>query len=186
MKSLSATVLLATALVATTAGALPSVGDARPEVKLVDAWDRTLSVTRAANKPILVVYEDKDSAKQNQPMKDDLAKLAKGDRYKNAITLLAIADVAGYDYWPVRGFVKDAIQSESHKFSTVIYCDWDGSARNAFNVKKGVSNIVLYGRDGKVLLAHEGAMPADKRAKLIDLLRAQVGETSQPSTVSAR
>ena len=178
MKYLSAITLAAAIALASPARALPTLGSARPEVRLVDAWDRTLAVTRAANKPILVVYEDKDSATQNKPLKDELAQLAKGDRYKKAITLLAIADVAGYDYWPVRGFVKDAIQGESQKFGTVIYCDWDLSAARAFNVRRGVSNIVLYSRDGKVLLAHEGAMPAEKRAELIAMLRAQVGESS--------
>lgn len=182
MRPVSALFLGAAMLVAAHASALPALGDARPELKLVDAWDRTLSVTRAANKPILVVYEDKDSANQNKPLKDDLAKLAKGDRYKSQIVLLAIADVGGYDYWPVRGFVKDAIQSESQKFGTVIYCDWDGAAAKAFNVRRGASSVVLYGRDGKVLLSHEGAVPADKRAQLVEMLRAQVGETGPVTT----
>ncbi|MCA9526130.1 MAG: hypothetical protein KC657_38450 [Myxococcales bacterium] len=156
--------------------ALPSVGDARPQVTLVDAWDRTLQIGAAANKPILVVYEDSSSAKQNQALKDELAKLAKSGKYKEAITLVAVADLAGYDYWPVKGFVKDAIRDESRKFGTTIFCDWNGAARAKIGLKRGVSNVILYGRDGKVLFAHEGAMPAEKRRQLIALLREQVGE----------
>lgn len=169
-----ALVLLTTA----SAWALPGTGSARPDLALVDGWDRTLVIDRSANKPILVVYEDKDSASQNQPLKDELAKLAKGDRYKTAIALLAVADVEGYDYWPIRGFVKDAIQSESAKFKTTIYCDWNGGVRSRLGLKKGVSSILLYGRDGKVLLSHEGPMPAEKRQQLVAMLRTEVGDQS--------
>ncbi len=160
------------------AAALPGVGATQPDLTLVDGWDRTLVVDRSANKPILVVYEDKDSATQNQPLKDELARLAEGDRYKDAIALLAVADVEGYAYWPIRGFVKDAIQSESAKFKTTIYCDWNGGVRGKLGLKKGASSILLYGRDGRLLLSHEGPMPAEKRKALVDMLKTEVSEYS--------
>jgi hypothetical protein len=161
-------------LILPTANALPNVGDGRPELRLVDAWDRTFELRATANKPILVIYEDKDSAHQNDALKDELARLAKGDRYKQAIVLLAIADVDGYAYWPVKGFVKDAIKDQSHKFGTVIYCDWTGAVRTKMGLRKNTSNVILYGRDGKVLFSAEGRMSNDQRAKLIALLRSQV------------
>lgn len=172
---MAAGVALALALVATTrAHAVPKVGAQRPDVKLVDAWDRYLEMRGLGAKPVLVVYEDKDSANDNQALKDELAKLAKGDRYKKAIALVAVADVSAYDFWPVKGFVKDAIQKESKKFGTTIYCDWDGSARRALDVVVGESSVVLYGRDGKVVFARSGALSADERRALIELLRRQV------------
>ena len=175
----SAVVLLAAGLfIASPAHALPGVGAARPDITLVDAWDRSFSIGKTGTKPILIIYEDKDSAAQNRALKGDLARLAKGDRYKNAVALVAIADVTGYDYWPIRGFVKDSIQEESVKWSTPIYCDWNGAFRSALGLKKGTSSVVLYGKDGRVLLAHEGTMPADKRRVLVDLLRAEVGAST--------
>lgn len=158
------------------AGALPRVGSARPDVKLVDAWERSLQLDSLKGMPVLVVYEDKESSTQNKALKDELAKLAKGDKYKKSIALVAVADVQGYDYWPVRGFVKKAIREESSKMNTVIYCDWDGGARGKLALDRGTSNVVLYGKDGKVLFAHGGAMPEAKRKELIGLLRAQVGD----------
>ena len=88
--------------------------------------------------------------------------------------LVAIADVQGYDYWPVRGFVKDAIRDESRKFGTVIYCDWDGTAQRTFGLQRGTSNLILYGRDGKVIFSHEGPLSAVERSHAIELLRRQV------------
>lgn len=156
------------------AGAVPKVGSVRPNVTLQDGWDRTFDMGRYKGMPILVVYEDKDSATLNQALKDELAKLAKGDRYKRLIALVAVADVSGYDFWPVRGFVKDAIQSESHKQGTLIYCDWDGRVRSALGLRRGTSNVVLFGRDDKVLFSYAGALSATQQKELIGLLREQV------------
>jgi len=156
------------------ADAAPREGTSRQTVTLVDAWDRQLVVAHTGTKPILVVYEDKNSAEQNIVLKRELAQLAKGGAYRTAVTLLAIADVGGYDYWPVRGFVKDAIQSESKKFDTTIYCDWDGSVRRTLGVRGGVSSVVLYSRDGKVLFAREGTLSQEERTTLFGLLRTQL------------
>lgn len=172
-------VLLALLMLTKPATALPSVGETLPELNLIDAWDQPFALNaKNSNKPVLVVYEDKDSSGQNAELKRELARLAKGDRYRTAITLLAIADVTGYDYWPIRGFVKDAIKDESHKVGTRIFCDWNGATRSKMGVRKGQSNVVLYGKDGRVLLSHEGPMPAAKRARLIALLGEQINATS--------
>jgi hypothetical protein len=176
---LAALAIVALLLVAWPAHGLPLPGAALPALRLLDAWDRTLELSRLGAKPVLVVYEDKDSATQNQAFKNDLATLARGDRYRSSVGLVAIADVQGYDYWPVRGFVKDAIKDESHKFGTVIYCDWDGSAQRTLGLRRGTSNVILYGKDGKVLFSHEGAMSADERRQAIALLRAQVEAITQ-------
>lgn len=154
--------------------ASPSVGSARPNVQLSDAWGRSIDLARYRGKPLLLLYEDKDSAQQNAALKKDLSLLAKGDRYKERIALVAIADVSAYDYWPVRGFVKDALKDESHKQGLVIYCDWDGRVRNALQVRRAASNVVLYGPDGRVLFARSAALTADERRELIGMMRGMV------------
>jgi hypothetical protein len=172
--SLVAVVALTAALVPGAALALPKEGSDAPNGRVEDADGRKLEVSSLKGKPVLIVYEDKDSSAQNQPLKDDLSKLATGDKYKARIALAAVADVSGYDWWPAKGFVKDAIREESKKQKTTIYCDWDGSFRKAFGIKKGVSNVILIGRDGRVLFAGSGALAADDRKRLINLLGDQV------------
>ena len=159
--------------------ALPAEGDAAPNARIEDADGRAVELKAFKGKPILIVYEDKDSAAQNQPLKDALSKLAKGDRYKSAVALAAVADVSAYDFWPVKGFVKDAIREESRKQGTTIYCDWSGTFRGTYQLRRGVSSIVLIGRDGHVLFAAEGAVGADQRKRLVELLKAQV-EAAKP------
>lgn len=155
---------------------VPSVGTSRPDTELADAWDRRVRLGAFAGRPLLVVYEDKDTAETNAPLKSDLSRLASGEKYRSTIALVAIADVSGYDYWPVRGFVKDAIKAESKKQNLVIYCDWDGHVRRGLALNKDASNIVLYGKDGKVLFARAGTLSTAERGELLSLLRRQVGE----------
>lgn len=173
-KTASIVTLAALLAGASAALALPARGDKAPNAKIEDADGRVLEMKTLKGKPILVVYEDKDSAAQNQPLKDELSKLAKGDKYKRKVALAAVADVSSYDFWPVKGFVKDAIRDESKKQGTTIYCDWNGSFRAAYKLREGISSIVLIGKNGEILFAGEGALKPDARKHLLDLLRAEV------------
>lgn len=161
-------------LLTAAASALPSEGDKAPNAKVEDADGRVLEMKNLKGKPILIVYEDKDSAKTNQIFKDELAKMAKGDKYRKVIALAAIADLSSYNWWPVKGFVKDAIRDESKKVGATIYCDWDGAFRSAYKLRAGTSNIVLIGKNGQVLFAAEGALKPEARKKVLELLKAEV------------
>ncbi len=173
-KALVASVTVALAIVATQALALVPTGSLRPAGRVQDADDKTLDLRSINGKPILVLYEDKDSAKVNDLLKADLSRLAKGDRYRTAVALVPVADVQSFDFWPVRGFVKDAIRGESKKQGATIYCDWDGNLQRAAGFKRGTSSVMLIGRDARVLFTHEGSLPPEQRERLISLLRAEV------------
>lgn len=162
------------AVLVSRANASPPIGAPRPDISLRDAWDRQFPLSLFRTMPVLVIYEDKGSVEQNAALKEHLSQLAKGDKYKKLVALVAVADVTGYDYWPVRGFVKNAIQKESHKQGTIIYCDWDGSIRTTLGLERGRSNVVLYGRDGRVLFSEAGALSEERRRALIGLLRTEV------------
>lgn len=169
--------LAVAALVTVGAGdalALPKEGEKVPNARVEDAEGRALEMKSLKGKPVLVVYEDKDSAQQNQTLKEELSKLAKGDKYKSAIALTAIADVSAYDFWPAKGFVKDAIREESKKAGTTIYCDWSGGFRTTWKLREGMSNVLLIGKDGRVLFAAEGILGAEERKRLLGLLRGQI------------
>jgi len=154
--------------------AVPREGEAAPNARMEDADGRIAELKAFAGKPILIVYEDRDSAKQNHALKSELAELARGERYQARIALAAVADVSAWDFWPAKGMVRDAIRDESRKQGTTIYCDWTGAFRSAYQLRRGVSNVVLVGRDGRVLFAAEGVLDAASRKRLFALLKAQV------------
>lgn len=170
------TAALVLAFIAGSAGhadALPAIGGAAPNARIEDADGGLLELRGLGQRPVLIVYEDNHSAQQNEQFKRDLARSAEGDRYRHKLTLVAVADVSGYDFWPVRGIVKDAIRSESRKHNTVIYCDWSGGFRRALGLNKGASNVVLLDRAGRVLFARAGTLSAPEREALMAMLRAE-------------
>ena len=160
--------------------ALPSVGAPIPSATVEDADGRSLALAGLAGRPILIFYEDRASATQNQALKDDLARLARGDRYRRAVVLVPVADVGSYDFWPAKGLVTGAIRDESRKVGTTIYCDWNGSFGRALSVTKKTSNVVLAGRNGKILFARAGALSDPERARVLELLRAEIGPSPSP------
>ncbi|HSO37422.1 MAG TPA: YtfJ family protein, partial [Labilithrix sp.] len=120
------------------------------------------------------LYEDQASSKVNAAFKAELARLARGDRYRDTVALVPVADVQGYDFWPARGFVRDAIRSESKKAGTTIYCDWDGAFQRAAGFRRGTSSVMLIGRDGRVRFSAEGQLSKEDRERVIALLRSEV------------
>lgn len=175
---LLAVIFVGTVLGASDAAALPTAGDPRPAGRAVDAQGNAVELSSLGTRPILVLYEDKESATLNAPLKSDLAKLARGGQYKSAVALVPVANVSRYDFWPARGFVRDAIAKESRKIGATIYCDWDGSFARAVGFAPNTSSVLLVGRDGKVRFTWQGAVPAAERARLLDLLREEVSPGS--------
>lgn len=162
---------VALALLAPAIGATPPRGAQTAEFRIGNPDGVELTRAHTQGRPLLVVYEDKDSGETNRAFKDELSKLAKGGAWVKRITLAAIADVQGYDFWPARGFVKSSIRDEEKKAGTPIYCDWTGTFRQAFQLRSGTSTILLYGRDGRLMHASEGALDAAQRTELIGTLR---------------
>jgi hypothetical protein len=170
----------ALALAATSAQALLPLGALRPVASVFDADDRKLDLRSINGKPMLILYEDKDSAKLNDAFKADLSRLARGDRYKNSVALVPVADVQSFDFWPIRGFVKDSIRGESKKVGATIYCDWDGGLQRSAGFRRGTSSIILVGRDARISFAAEGALTKEQRERILDLLRAEVEPSPSP------
>ena len=165
--------LLAAAALAT-AFLAPPADAALPNARVLDANDRSFDLASTMGKPVLVVYEDKDSAQLNAPFKTELARLAKGDKYRQAVALIPVADVRSYDYWPVRGFVKDAIRKESGKQGTTIYCDWNGDFARKLSLQKGTSNVALYSKTGRLLFVKQGILSSAEIQQALGLLKSEV------------
>ncbi len=169
-------VLISIALLVGSAGALPPVGSSpTTTTTLEDADGRALDARAAAGRPMLVVYEDRDTSQQNAPLKRDLKALAGETPRFAALFMLPVADVSDYDYWPAKGFVRSAIRDESTRAGLSIYCDWDGGFRGALQLRRKTSSVVLIGKDGRVLFAAEGSLSADARKRVVALVRTEIG-----------
>lgn len=168
--------LMAPALVAavvSTVAAAPKPGDGLPPAKVASLDGKEFDTRAISGKIALIFYEDKDSAKHNLALKNELTRVKSSPGWKPNVVVTAVADVGGYDWWPAKGFVKDAIQAEQRKSGVTIFLDWSGEFGKALKATKGASNVVLVGPDGKVQIAHQGAVPQSVRDAIIAAIRKQ-------------
>lgn len=171
--ALAVAVGMAMALPAEALALLPP-GARAPEARVEDPDGKGLSMSALRGRPTLVLYEDRGSAKQNAALKRELAALARNPRYRRAFAVAAVADVSAYSDWLLRGFAESAVRKRSREAGLTIYCDWDGSFRRAFGIRRGASNVLLIGANGRVLFAAAGTLRAEQLKALRKLVRAQV------------
>lgn len=164
---LVAAATLASVTAAGVAFALPRVGTTVPRATVQSLGGKTLDTRTFQGRISLVFYEDKDATEQNKALKDALKAQAKGKKRKANVDVYAVADVSAWDFWPAKGFVKDAIEEQEKKAGHPIYCDWSGDFGKALGVVDGKSNVILVGVDRKVKLAKAGALPAADRQQVV-------------------
>jgi hypothetical protein len=184
--ALSLAIVLGLAL-ASPAWALPVVGSAAPTARLKDPDDRAVSIEGLRGRLALIVYEDKSSSGQNQvlirELKAQAAKLDPGA----PITFVPVADVSGYNFWPVKGIARNTVRNKAREGGYPIFCDWDGQFRAKFQLQRSKSNVVLVGRNGRVLFAKAGTLTTEERGRLLQILASELTpltKTKPPATPS--
>lgn len=156
------------------ARALPAVGTT-PGFEVFDGEDRAVKLAAFRGKPTLVVFEDKDASSQNETFKTRLGLTIQAKGIAKKLTVVPVADVSDYDYWPARGFVKQAIASASAKSGTTIYADWKADARKKLAAPSGKSTLVLVDAKGVVVWASMGALDKDGQDRLLARIVEQAG-----------
>jgi hypothetical protein len=175
MRSLSALSVAALLVWASTARALPELASSAPALELTPVDGEPVLLQSSLGRPTLIVYESSASRTQNWPFKKKLKDLVQNTAsYREQVALVPIADVEGYNFWPVRGFAADAVRSESQRIGWPIYCDWKGDLRKALDVKQGMSSVILLDRTGKVIFASEGPLAEEEQQHVLELLRVQL------------
>lgn len=172
MKALTTGFLAGICTFALSGAAAPKRGAEVPEdASLQDVEDRALSLKSLRGRPTLIVYEDKDSSKVNDALKQELAKLVEAEPTLKSVRVVAAADVSDYDFFPAKGAVKDAIRDEQKKAKTTIWLDWSGEFREKLNLDEGRSNVVLVDGKGKVRFGKSGALSKEERQTLFSAMR---------------
>lgn len=150
------------------AHALLSPGSVPKDFTVRDADDKSTTFTALRGaKPALVFYEDKDGGGQNDRFKQRLGKLRETSASAKKVTLLAIADVGNYDYWPAKGFVKDALRDAGKKAGITVWADWTTDGRKSLGAHTAKSNVVLLDAAGKVLWSSAGALTTAQESDLL-------------------
>lgn len=131
---------------------LPPSGGLQPAGPLLDArllnlGDQVVSLRAlmGAGRVVVLLHQDRHSSEQNAAFKDALGRLAV--RYADRLQLVALADVGGYDFWPAKGYVKDALRPLSAEGGVMVLCDWKSSVRKAYALlpKQSAVFVVAHG-----------------------------------------
>ena len=119
------------------------------DARLFDLSDRQVSLRSlartGATRVVVLLHQDRHSADQNPALKEALGQLA--GRYADRLQVVALADVGGYDFWPAKGYVKDALRPLSAEGGLTVLCDWKGAVRKAYNLPARQSAVFVLAGD---------------------------------------
>ena len=122
-------------------------------------------------KPAIVFYEDKDSMTLNKPLKDALFAEGRKRNMLDAVHVIAVANLKGFDWFPAKQFALDGVRKAERDFGLPVYMDFDGSfSKSGLQLPQRSSTIVLLDKFGRETWRHTGALNVSEASKVVDQL----------------
>lgn len=165
--------------------AVPLVAGAIPErrgwdAQLRDSSDAPVALSRWRGRPTVLFYEDRDSTEQNVPLKREIFARAKAHRLVGKAHVLGVANLHGFDWFPVKLFALSAVREAERKESVPVLVDWDRTlGAPPWSLPPGASSVVLLDADGRLVHAWTGPLGPPEIdeffARLSELLDVDIG-----------
>ena len=96
------------------------------DARISNTHGKSVWLAQLWGKPTVMFYEDKDSTSQNQALKDELFKQGKERGLLDSVSVIAIANVRGFDWFPAKNFVVGAVKDAQKRSGLPVYLDWSG------------------------------------------------------------
>ena len=128
-----------------------------------------------AGRVAIVVYEDRDGAHQNDPLKAELSTRARAATVPSNVTLIPIANLDGYNFWPAAGYARDAVRDAARTFGVEILIDWDGSLARWLTLGGGRSHVMIVAPDRSIVYRFAGPMNGPERHRFFEVLERTAG-----------
>jgi peroxiredoxin len=123
-------------------------GEKAIEFTLQDQYEKTVSLKLYEGRIVVLIASDKEGKAQNSAW----AKAIR-DKYADRVSVQGVADVSSVPF-----FLKGKIRSDFKKDPESILLDWKGEVFKAYDITKGVSNVILIDRQG--MIRHRTSGPA--------------------------
>lgn len=154
-------------------------GASRPAAALLDAQildldDKPVLLRGMHGKVVVVLHQDRYSSDQNQGFKDRLGELVL--RFPGKLQLIALAEAGGYNFWPARGYVKDALKPLRALGGALVACDWKGAVKRSYSIPARQSAVFVVDKDSTLQALRVGVLPAADAAALLERIAALAGE----------
>ena len=128
-------------------------------------------------KPTVLFYEDRFSSKLNQTLKDGLFKRGVELGLIDRVSVVAVANLEGLDWFPARGFALAAVRDAEQKAGIPVYVDWSGVlARAPWRLPAKSASVVVLDERGQVTWEASGALGPAQREEVFDELLKLLGE----------
>jgi predicted transcriptional regulator len=133
-------------------------GSALPDAELEGTSGVTHHLSEYLGRVLVLVYEDKHSARQNAALKQAMKDRAQRTNLASQVTFLPIADLDGYSFFAVRPFARSRVRGMAEKFGIEILIDWSGEIAQALGLVPEQSNVLIVDRRGRVVFRKSGAL----------------------------
>lgn len=122
-------------------------------------------------KPTVLFYEDRASTALNQHVKDALFRAGREKGLLDAVGVVAVANVAAYDWFPARGFVLDAVREVERQVHIPVLLDFRGAmAKAPWSLSPTSSTVLVLDARGVPALKFEGRLGERDLAALFETL----------------
>lgn len=91
----------------------------------------------------MLFYEDRDSVALNQEAKDELFRLGREQGLLEAVEVVAVANLEGFNWQPAIFFALEGVKKEEKKAGVPVYVDLTGELTRAPWRLPGTSSSVL-------------------------------------------
>lgn len=164
------------AAIAALSSATAPLAASDPALQRMNATLETSSGDRATlasliTKNTVVFYEDRDSTALNQHVKDALIERGKAKGKLSAVSVIAIASVKEWNWFPARNFVLKAIRDIEAKVHIPIYLDFTGGMTlPPWSLPGKTSTVVVVNPQAQPIVQFKGRLNADEVEKLFSTL----------------
>jgi predicted transcriptional regulator len=139
-----------------------------PEFACEGTSGRTRRLSHYLGRAVIIVYEDRDSNQQNDVLKQELAARARAQDLSQDVSVVPVANLSGFAFWPAQGFARDAVLDIARQQQMEILIDWSGDMARAYRFRPAMSYVMVLSREGRVLFRHAGTLDASARGRFFN------------------
>lgn len=137
----------------------------------------TRSIVQYRGRVVLLFFEDRGTVRQNEHLRRALTQVQRTEPpLAGLFALVPVANVSGYNYWPMRHFAEQTVRSYARNTGIELWLDWSHTLQSRLRLREGVSNVVVIDRHGRVRYHRWGRVPDTEVTPFMNLLRALARE----------
>lgn len=127
-------------------------------------------------KPVILFYEDKDSTKLNQGLKEELFQRGKQHGLLEAAWVVAVANLEKFNFFPARQIALSYVRDEEKKVGVPILVDLEGTLGGPpWALPKKTSTVMLMDATGAVVYRYSGRLEEAERKNFFTALSQLIG-----------